>query len=79
MADELKDLKRLKVTRETAAWLDAEAHSTGRKKHEIARDALHELAVAKIHAAKVLVAMAPGQDRGGATEDHTRDFGGRRR
>lgn len=79
MAADLKDLKRLKISRETAAWLDAESHSTGRKKHEIARAALHEIAVEKIHAAKVLVAMSPDEARAGDRQDHTRDIGGRRK
>lgn len=79
MAADLKDLKRLKITDETAAWLNAEAHSTGRKKAEIARDALHEIAVAKIRAAKVLASMAPSEDRAGDTTDHGRDSGGRKR
>jgi hypothetical protein len=79
MAAELKDLKRLKITNETAAWLNAESHSTGRKKHEIARDALHEIAVSKIRAAKVLASMAPAEDRTGDTQDHGRDSGARRR
>lgn len=71
MAADLDDLKRLKVTAETSAWLQAKAHTTGRSKQEIARDALHEIALAEIRAAKVLASLAP-------PEAHSRDTGGRR-
>lgn len=66
MAADLHDLTRLKVTAETRAWLQAEAHTSGRSMPEIAREALHEIAVAKIRAAKVLASLAPA-------EVHTRD------
>lgn len=69
MSSDLTDLKRLKVTRETRAWLQAEAHSTGRSQQEIARDELHFIAVGKIRAAKVLTALAPA-------EAHSGDGGG---
>jgi hypothetical protein len=63
---------RLKITRETEAWLVAEARTTGKSKQEIARDALHEIALRKIHAAKVLARLAPDDGIDGAD-------GGRRR
>lgn len=72
MSADLDDLKRLKVTAETRAWLQAEAHTTGRSKQEIARDALHEIALAKIRAAKVLASLAPD-------EGHNGDVRGRNR
>lgn len=71
MSADLADLKRLKVTAETRAWLAATSRSTGKSQQEIARDALHTLAVREIHAAKVLVRMAPD-------EALDRDSGGRR-
>ncbi len=71
MSADLADLKRLKVTEETRAWLAATSRSTGKSQQEIARDALHSLAVREIHAAKVLVRMAPD-------EALDRDSGGRR-
>lgn len=66
------DLKRLKITPETDAWLQAESHTSGQSKQEIARQVLHEFAVGKIRAAKVLAALAPGDALSG-------DTGGRRR
>lgn len=71
MSADLADLKRLKVTAKTRAWLAATSRSTGKSQQEIARDALHSLAVREIHAAKVLVRMAPD-------EALDRDSGGRR-
>jgi hypothetical protein len=70
MAADLGDLKRLKITAETRAWLQAEAHTTGKSHQEIARDQLHAIALEKIQAAKVLVSLSP-------TEAHSRDGQGR--
>lgn len=67
MAADLDDLKRLKLTAETIAWLRAESHTSGRTKQEIARDVLHEIALRKIDAARVLAALAPGEAHIGAT------------
>lgn len=50
-----------KITAETYAWLDAESRTTGRPKQEILRDAIHQIALEKIHAAKVLTALAPAE------------------
>jgi len=72
MSADLADLKRLKVTRETRIWLASKSHSTGIPKHEIARDALHEIAARELHAARVMVAMADSEDRARASEDHSR-------
>lgn len=79
MAADLDDLKRLKVTAETRAWLQAKALSTGRSKQEIARDALHEIALAEIRAARVLANLAPAEGRAGDAQGHSGDGGGRRR
>lgn len=79
MSAELDDLKRLKITAETRAWLQAESHTTGRSKQEIARDALHEIALAKIRAAKVLASLAPAEGRAGDAQGLSRDNEGRRR
>jgi hypothetical protein len=72
MSLDLVDLKRLKITPETAAWLEAESRTSGRTKQEILREAMHQLAVGKIHAAKVLAALAPVEGISG-------DTGGRRK
>lgn len=73
MSADLGDLKRLKITTETRAWLAAEAHSSGRTQQEIARDALHEIATRRIHAARVLVSMTGAEGRGGDGEGHNYD------
>lgn len=73
MAADLDDLKRLKVTAETRAWLQAKSLSSGRTKQEIARDALHEIALAEIRAARVLASLAPTERRVGDAEGHRRD------
>ena len=65
MSAELGDLKRLKITARTLAWLQAEAHSSGRSMHEIAREALDQIAAQKIHAARVLIALAGSEGRDG--------------
>lgn len=72
MSLDLVDLKRLKITAETAAWLEAEARITGRSKQEILRDEMHRLAVEKIHGARLLAALAPAEANSG-------DTGGRRK
>lgn len=69
MSADLDDLKRLKVTRETRIWLAAKSHSTGIPKQAIARDALHEIAVREIHAAKVMASMAAGEAHAGDAQD----------
>ncbi len=79
MSVDLADLKRLKITKRTRAWLQAAAHSSGRSQQEIARDALDELAAKYIHAATVLVALATDEAHAGATQAHSRDSGGRRK
>ncbi|MFM2288830.1 MAG: hypothetical protein RL684_1973 [Pseudomonadota bacterium] len=65
MSLELIDF-RGKITPETNAWLEAESRTTGRVKQEILRDAVHVIALAKIHAAKVLTALAPVEGFSGA-------------
>jgi hypothetical protein len=79
LSADLGDLKRLKITAETRAWLQAEAHSTGKSHQEIARDILHAIALEKISAAKVLVSMAPAERRVGDTQGHDGDGQGRAR
>ena len=79
MSVELGDLKRLKISAETRAWLQAEAHTSGRSQQEIARDVLHNVALEKIKAAKVLAALAPGEDRTGPTQAHSGAARGRGR
>lgn len=61
----LKDIGKAKITAETDAWLTYRARHTGRTKHELLRDALHEMAVREIHAAKLLIALADGEGLAG--------------
>jgi hypothetical protein len=77
MAAELVDLKRLKITGATRAWLQAKARATGKSHQDVARDALHELALQEIHAAKVLVALSTAEGLIGDDEGHSRDSRGR--
>jgi hypothetical protein len=71
MAADLGDLKRLKITAETRAWLQAEAHSTGKSHQEIARDQLHAIALERIRAAKVLVSLSPAEGHSGDGQGHS--------
>lgn len=77
MSADLFDLKRLRITGATRAWLQARARETGRSQQEIARDALHELALREIRAARVLVALATAEGHSGDAEGHHRDSEGR--
>ena len=79
MAEDLGDLKRLKITAETRAWLQSESHITGKSQQEVARDQLHEFALEKIRAAKVLVGLAPAERRVGDVGGHIGDAQGRGR
>lgn len=60
MALELIDF-RGKITAETEAWLEAELRAFGVPKQETVRQALHEIALKRIHAAKLLSALAPAE------------------
>lgn len=78
----LRDIGKPKITAETDAWLTMQSRRTGRTKHELLREALHEMAVREIHAAKLLLALAAGEGltgerRGPAGE--SRGTPGRRR
>lgn len=61
MSEDLADLKRLKITPRTRAWLTAETLNTGRSAQDIVRDYLDAKAGAAIHGAKILTALADGQ------------------
>lgn len=65
MSSDLIDLGKLKVTEQTAAWLESEHRRTGQKKLAIVRDYLHELALKDFRAAKVLVALFPSEGNSG--------------
>lgn len=52
------DFKRLEITAETRAWLDAESRITGKKPQKIVRELLHERALKEIAAARLLTALA---------------------
>ena len=79
MSLDLEDLKRLKITAETRAWLTAESHITGRSTQEIARDVLHAKAMDRIHAAKVITALASGEAYVRDGRVHLGDTQGRRK
>lgn len=66
MSLDLIDL-RIKITPETAAWLEAESRLTGKPKQEILRDLAHSIALEKISGANLLAALAPREGHGGAT------------
>lgn len=70
MSADLADLKRLKITPRTRAWLTAETLNTGRSAQDIVRDLLDAKAGQAIHGAKILTALAEG-------EGHSRDDQGR--
>jgi hypothetical protein len=78
MSAELGDLKRLKITAETQAWLQAEAKKTGKSQQEIARDVLHGIALEQIRGARLLLALAPPQAHAGDGQAHIRAVRGRR-
>ena len=64
----LEDLKRLKITNETRAWLAAEARLSRRTMQQVARDELHRIAVIRIHAARIVVSLAPREGHAGDSE-----------
>ena len=73
MSEDLRDIKRLKITEATALWLEAEFRfDPSRSKQEILRDALHELALREQRRGRLLAALAPA-------EGTSRDGGGRAR
>lgn len=57
MSLDLCDLKRLKITAETRAWLSAEARHRRQSPQEIVREALHSIALDRIAGAKLLVSL----------------------
>jgi hypothetical protein len=59
---DLDDIKRLKLTKVTLRWLKAEAEKTGFSPQEVAREKLHRLAVAEIHASRLLCDATSGED-----------------
>ena len=63
MSLELVDLKRLKITAETRAWLTSESQLTGKSVAEVAREALHDLAMKRIAAAASLTSVIRGIQR----------------
>lgn len=72
MSLDLKDLKRVKLTAETLAWLESEARDSNRSKQEILRDEMHAIAVAAKRKARLLLALSPDEGNSG-------DNGGRRK
>lgn len=73
MSSDLFDLKRLKVTSETRAWLQAKAMRTGKSQQEIAREALHEKALQELDDARVMVALDPRKAHIGDVGGHSGD------
>lgn len=72
MALDLKDLKRVKLTGETLAWLESEARETGQTKQEILRDELHKIALAAKRKARLLLALSPDEGNDGDTQGRRR-------
>lgn len=70
MALDLKDLKRVKLTHDTLAWLESEARESKRSKQEILRDEMHAIAVAAKRKARLLLALSPDEDRAGDSQGH---------
>lgn len=79
MSHDLFDLKRLKVTDTTRRYLSAKAHRTGKSQQEIAREILHEKALAEFEDARFMRAFDSSEGQGGAVEGSVRDARGRRR
>jgi hypothetical protein len=75
---DLVDLKRLKITPRTRAWLQSEAIRSGKSQQDVARDFLDSVAADHIHAATVLMALAPSEGHSGATQGHAGYKRGRR-
>jgi len=71
MSLDLFDLKRLKISRETRAWLQSEAQGTGESQQDIARTALHEIALRKIRQATVLARLAEAEGHDGDRRGHS--------
>lgn len=67
MSQELKDF-RGKITIEADCVIEAEARSTGRDKAEIVREWLHEKAMGRIHAAKLLDNLLRAEGEPGIAE-----------
>lgn len=68
MSLDLKDLKRVKLTRDTMAWLESESRDSSRSKQEILRDEMHAIAVAAKRKARLLLALSPDEGNSGDTE-----------
>lgn len=78
MSLDLADLKRLKITKDTVSWLRGKCAATGRSHQEIARDALHSVAVQEIHEAKILASFALSEGHVGDSYVKPGTAGGRR-
>jgi hypothetical protein len=63
MSADLGDLKRVKLTEESLAWLEAESRATGKTRQEILRDTMHDHALQQRQKAKVLLALWPREGR----------------
>jgi hypothetical protein len=64
----LDDLKRLKITNETMAYLESEARESGRTKQEVLRDEMHKIAIVAVRKAKLLLALAPSEGHDGDSQ-----------
>ncbi len=67
MSADLDDLKRIKLTSEAVAWLEAEARFSGKTKQEVLRDVIHEIALKEIRKAKLLLRLSPDEGIDGDT------------
>jgi hypothetical protein len=70
MSLDLKDLKRVKLTADTLAWLESESRETNRSKQEILRDEMHAIAVAAKRKARLLLALSPDEGSVGDSQGH---------
>jgi hypothetical protein len=68
MSLDLKDLKRVKLTVDTLAWLESEARDSNRSKQEILRDEMHAIAVAAKRKARLLLALSPSEGTDGDSQ-----------
>jgi hypothetical protein len=72
MSLDLKDLKRVKLTTETLAWLESESRESSRSKQEILRDEMHKIAIAAKRKARLLLSLSPDEGGFGDGRGHRR-------
>lgn len=79
MSLDLIDIGKLKITQDTADWLESEVRDNpSRSKQEILRDTLHEIAQRALRKARVLVALSAASGNGGDNGGQAREERGTR-